>query len=405
MSKLKILWICHFSNPEVQSKLPIWKRGKMFASWIPNIIKGFEGNNEIELYIISPHNYLKKQTKYIHNNVHYHFLPYGIPILNRSWPGFFPFDAFTNYFCFREKVKKLVAEIKPDLINLFGAENSYYSSSILDFKDNYPVLITIQGLISQMKDSVVMTKVTKKRIEIEEKILQAFEYFSGDQDSSKYIYSYNPNHKYFTFFYIVNEDLIFETTEQEEKYDCIFYGNITKNKGIEDFIKIIAKLKIKRPTIMAGVVGIGNILEFQKLAMNFGCELNIKFFGFLKTQKELFKIVKSSKVLLVPTYFDRHPSTIREAMFLKVPVVAYATGGIPYINEFDENIYIVERGDTQSMYEKVLYLLQNEDKRIALAEKAYRYAQNEFSLVANIERLITAYKQIICNTDHKQNNY
>ena len=87
--------------------------------------------------------------------------------------------------------------------------------------------------------------------------------------------------------------------------------------------------------------------------------------------------------------------TIREAMFLKVPIVAYATGGIPYINEFDENIYLVKTGDYQEMARKTILLLDNESLRNTLAEKAYHYAIQEFSLKVNTERIISAYQTIL----------
>ena len=91
--------------------------------------------------------------------------------------------------------------------------------------------------------------------------------------------------------------------------------------------------------------------------------------------------------------------TIREAMYLKVPIVAYATGGIPYINEFDENIYMVKTGDYKAMAEKTLQLLNDETARNDLAEKAFKYALNEYSLAVNTERLIAAYKEILGKKD------
>jgi len=394
MGILKILWICHFTNAEVQTKLPLWKKLNESAPWIPNMIKGFEGRDDIELHVISPHNWLKRQTTYTQNNIHYYFIPYGIPLINRSWPGIFPYYTYTNYEGFRRKVKKIVAKINPDIINLFGAENSYYSSSILDFKDQYPIFIIIQGFSSQLKDVIPLVPRQRKNIAIEEKILKEFKYFGGEQDSSTFISDYNPTHQFYRLYFPVNEELACKTSEQVKKYDCIYYGLLSKIKGTEDFIKVIAELKKTIPDIKACIVGGGDQELFRKQVVDLGCTANIEFKGFVKTQKELFEYVKASKVFLAPPHKERLSMTIREAMYLKVPIVAYATGGIPYINESDENIYMVETGDYIAMAEKALLLLNNESSRLNLAEKAYQYALNEYSLTINTQRLISAIKEI-----------
>ena len=149
--KIKVIWICHFTNAEFQKLLPLWKQRNEFASWIPNLLKGFENNSDIELHIITPHEYLKTETKIKVRNIHYYFIPYGIPLYHRHWPGFFRLDNYTNFYLFRKKVNKIVKHINPDLINLIGAENAYYSSAILDYQDKFPVLVTIQGFISEFK--------------------------------------------------------------------------------------------------------------------------------------------------------------------------------------------------------------------------------------------------------------
>jgi glycosyltransferase involved in cell wall biosynthesis len=107
--------------------------------------------------------------------------------------------------------------------------------------------------------------------------------------------------------------------------------------------------------------------------------------------------VKASRVVLVPSLKERLPATIREAMMLKVPIVAYSTGGIPYINEFDENIYLVETGNYKDMAVKTLLLLKDEQFRNQMADKAYKYCLNEYNYKINTERLLSAYKTILNN--------
>jgi glycosyltransferase involved in cell wall biosynthesis len=398
--KLKVVWICHFSNEEISERLTLSKKVDEFAPWIPSTLKGFEKRDDIEMHIIAPNYYLKKKNHLCLRNINYYFIPVGIPFWHKPFPPRLPVDVLVNFYSFRKETKKIINKINPDIINLIGAENSYYSSAILDYKKSYPVIITIQGFISQFMIKKLSIR-TRHRAFIEKKILKDFKYFFGEKDSKTYISEFNKDFFFYTGFFPVDEDLISEIPEEEKKYDCIFFGRLDKAKGIEDFIRIIAEIKKIKSDITGCILGYGDSELFKELAKSLGCENNIEFVGFVKSQKELFKYVKKSKVFLVPPYFERLSSTIREAMFLKVPIVAYATGGIPYINETSENIFLVKTGDYKDMANKAVLLLNNEKLRNYLAEKANQFAQNEFSLKVNTERMMNVYHSTINN--YKQN--
>ena len=399
--KIKVVWICHFTNEEVQSLLKVWKNANEFAPWIPNFLRGFENNKDVEIHVIAPHDYLRRKTKFELRNIQYHFIPFGIPFVHRHWPSYFRLDVYSNFIFFRKKVRKIINEIKPDLINLMGAENSYYSASILDVKENYPILICIQGFISEFNDEPNKSKELKNRIHFEEKILKSFKYFCGEQDSSNYISGYNPEHKFFKLYFPVNENLIPGLKDMSKSYDCIYFGRLEKSKGAEDFIRVIGEIKKMKPSVKAFITGMGDLFPLQHLAEELNCSKNIEFHPFIKSQDKLFEYVKASKVLLVPTHKERLPATIRESMMLKVPIVAYSTGGIPYINEFSENIYLVDTGDYKKMAQKTLNLIESEPLRNQLANRAYNYCISEYKCEINTERLISAYYNILNNYENK----
>ena len=391
---MKIIILCHFSNVEINKLLALRKGYDELAPWIPNLLRGFENRTDTEVFVISPHFYLERLTFFKLRNINYYFIPVGIPILHTPYPYGLPIDVLTNYLLFRLRVRKIVEKIQPDVINLIGAENAYYASSILQFKDKYPVVVTIQGFISELKINFFSVR-NKHRSFIEKKILKNFNNFIGEMDSKRYISLFNKDFNFYKAYFPINEDLALEKNNFNKVYDCIYFGRLDKIKGTEDFIKVIAEIKKIKPDIKAIIVGPGKRYIFENLAEKLDCRDNIHFPPFCKDQKELFDYVRKSKVFLAPSLFDRLPSTIREAMFLKVPIVAYATGGIPYINENDENIILVKSGDYKEMAKKTLELLDNKILLDNYANKSYVFAEKEFSLSTNIERILQAFENAI----------
>lgn len=408
MGKIKIVWICHFTNNEIQNKLPLWGKFNEFAPWIPNAITGFEKRDDVELHIVAPHIYLKRDTHFMHRGVNYHFLSFGFPILNRPWPSFLALDAKLGYPFLSRKIARVVIKINPDVVNLQGAENAYYSSSILKLKSKFPCVITIQGFACHMQDKT--SQINKRRIVVEQMILRSFKYFYLDYDAVHVVRKYSPNMVGKTLWWPAAEVAISATVDvayQDKRYDVLYCGRMEKSKGIEDFIKIVAILKVEMPNIKACVIGecMPSYFNYLKdLAQELSCFDNIHFIGFVDTQKEMFGYFKASKIMLVPTLVDRYPTTIKEAIFLKIPVIAYCTGNIPWTNHNCENIVLVEHGDPQKMACETHNLLKNKNIQDKLVQSAYEFYEEEFSCSKNVDRFISGYKETIIDFHNQRIN-
>ncbi len=395
---MKVVWICHFSNEEIQKLIPLFFKIREFAPWIPNLIKGFEALKDIELNIISPHYFIKKPTNLCIRGVNYYFLPTGFPIFHGYYPSFLPINSIFNFYLFNKRVKKIIDFIKPDIINLHGVENAHYSYSIMQIKNKYPIIISIQGFISEIANknsSCNIKRAAKNEIEI----LKNFNYYLGDHNSKEYIQKFNKNINFFVAYYPTNEELIMklnQTDYNKKIYDCIYFGRLNDiNKGTLEFVKVINEVKKTIPDIKGVMIGPGRFDYINQIIKDLDCTKNIEILKFAKNQEELFKIVKKSKIVLIPSLFDRLPSTIRESMLLKVPIIAYSVGSIPSINNDSKNIELIEKGNFKKMAETVINLLNNNEYYEKLKNSAYEYALKEFSLSVNVKRIIDAYNLTI----------
>ncbi len=403
---MRIALICHFSNKEVQNIIKPWKKINEFAPWISYYIDEFWKHPEHHFYIISPHQWLKKDKIYTEGNITFYLFKYGVPLIGRRWPFTFDLDYYTGYKKNIKKVKNYIDAINPDVINLIGAENPYYSSSIMQFKDKYPVLLTIQGFVGRARLDFKLTKYWKYRLDLENSIISTFNHFCiRTEEMFNYIKTINPQAIAYRFNFPTPYGKI-QITEKKKEYDFVFFARISKEKGIYDYLNAIKNIKNKLPTIKAIIVGPcsikmkNKVLDYIK-ANNI--QNNIEFIGFLPNQHELFVKIKSAKISVLPTYNDLISGTIIESMFLSLPVVTYRTGSIPEVNKDRENILICEQGNQQALAQEMYRLLMD----TTLQEELSLYGKEWVSERYNNEKAMSGYfkalKQIIKEFKNKRN--
>lgn len=391
---IKIVWLCHFTNADVQNRIHPYKRINEFAPWIPSSIKILENDNKYELHIISPHEYIRGIKKYTKHGVNYYFYNAHMPILGRHWPGFFRWDYSSNFRKNKRIVRNLVNSINPDLIHLHGAENAYYSSTVLQFVDKYPLILTVQGFIS--KSLSINNKWILKRIQIENQILKSLNNaFYRTKTMAKDILVFNPEMKLFWNTYPSTG--IKYIDHPVKKYDLVFFARVSIEKGIYDLLEAVAIIKKIRQNIKLCIIGGGITDDLKEFAVKLDVQNNIYWAGFLPTQKDVHAMASQARVSVLPTYHDIISGTILESMFLKLPVVAYNVGSIHEVNEKEEIISLVEKLNIKELAKSIEYLLNNPDIQKQRAEKAYQRA-NEMFLHSDEEvrkSLLDAYSSVM----------
>ena len=390
--KMRVAWICHFSNHEVQSILhPNFYEGE-FAPWITNLAKLFENDSEIELHILSPDNQLSGYKHFTLNNIHYHFFNPHVILFGKSL-GKFHMNYRTNFIYLKFVIGRIINHIKPDIIHLHGAEVDH-SSSIFQFRNKYPILITIQGFASHAtrRDNYFI----KYRINIEKKIFRRFYHFGyRTQTMGRDIKKYSPQSVLHWHHYPIPPIKI-ERVEKE--FDLVFFARVTKDKGIEDLLECLSLIKKTIPEISLCIIGGTNNTYLQhlaKIANNLNISNNIKWIGFVQNHLEMFKIAESARISVLPTHHDIISGTIIESMFLKLPVVAYNVGSIHEINETGEFVHLIEKGDIMAMANKIISLLNNPQKLSEIGEMAYNRVLEMFDNKQIHSDVTNAYKQVI----------
>jgi len=390
---IKVVWLCHFNNRRIEDKLGIQKSIE-FAPWIDRFIDIFKNRKDIEIYIISPHKNINSFKTYNEGNIHYNFFPFMIPQIPKRILWLFHY--ITNFFLIKFFVKKIVNKINPDLIHMFGTENAYFTSSIFQFKKKYPVLISIQGFASHMLSNKYYSK-KRKKVEIE--IIKNFNNFgTRNKEMDEFLLSINKNIKFYYHEFAIYKPKYISSETTKKIYDIVFFARISKDKGIEDLIKAISKIKKNKKDIKVCVIGPGSTKydNFLKtLSLNLGVKDNIDFIGALNTVDEVHNIAVQAKVSVLPSYYDTIPGTILESMLMKIPCIAYDVGGIPTLNSKNETILLVKKGDINELAKKILYLLNNKRKSDELTENAFHLVNSRWNDNDIYNSILDSYEKIL----------
>ena len=111
--------------------------------------------------------------------------------------------------------------------------------------------------------------------------------------------------------------------------------------------------------------------------------------------KKAMSLLKSSKVLVLPSRIESVPNVIKEAFFLKVPVVASNIGGIPEIVTHEKTGLLVKPNDPQSLADSINRLLKDKELAIRLADAGYEFLKNNLTWEVLLPKYIKFYEDLV----------
>lgn len=410
-NRTKVLWLCTYGNDDKWSRISRWYplNKTTYGLWIPDLLRGLENDNDYEISVASFTVFQKKSiVNWQKNGINYFSYQKGLPVVGATLPII---DLVFNHLFNRIRIRRIVRRVKPDIIHLFGAENPEYSSVIPILARKYRIVQTIQGFKTRDPDvgeqkGFVRDIMERRRCRNEIRVLNVGRKFICEQDAANYLQTVRKNpFEYRLAYFPINEALVAKVLSEGvvKKYDFVFLSRLVLAKGIFDFIKIVGLIKSRNPDSRFAVAGPAmSKADFEQSCRDVRVPpSSVDFFGKLPSQYDVYKLMSQSKVYLCPTYNDSFPTTIREAMSLGTAVVAYRTGGIPYVNEEEEDPYVelVEQGDFAGMAEKAQAIVSNPEKLSSMIRRGQERAKERFSLDSHIRTLKQVYNEV-----KKENN-
>lgn len=419
--RIKVVWICHFSNSTVRALIPLSKRNLIntfnkifrkhattysyydFAPWVSNLIKEFTNIHEIELHIISPMKGLKMLDFNItYQGIHYHFFKPDLPLLHIDISNVLP--KILKYRFNRFYIRRKINSIKPDIVNLIGAENPYYSISALDVK-NFPLFVSCQTIYSNPARESAGDRINLFRQEVEIKIINQFKYFGcSGRLHRDLLLNFNPSAIVFKMFFpfeYPNPNI----DKPQTKYDFVFFAGLAKKKGVEDLIHALKIVKSSKSDVSLNIIGKASpsYIGFLKneIQLN-GLTENIVFTDYFKSIQDLHEGLLYSKFTVLPLKLDIISSAIKEAMVLGLPVVTYKTSGTPYLNRDGQAVLIAEMNNIEQLAQHMISLLESPELADKLRKNARVFVDKEFNNTVSAQRLVKTYHAVINHYHHNE---
>ncbi|HEY5668178.1 MAG TPA: glycosyltransferase, partial [Candidatus Saccharimonadales bacterium] len=108
----------------------------------------------------------------------------------------------------------------------------------------------------------------------------------------------------------------------EVQSDIIFGGRLLANKNVDVLIRAVKLVKRTHKNVRCLIVGNGpERKRLEALVAELKLENNVTFFNFFEDQNELFSLMKSSKMFVLPSVREGFGLVVIEANACGIPVI------------------------------------------------------------------------------------
>jgi len=183
---------------------------------------------------------------------------------------------------------------------------------------------------------------------------------------------------------ILNPPVIISSKNLEPRYD------------IESLIKSIPLVLKKSPKAQFVIAGSGSQeTQMKQLAKSLGVSDSVKFVGFIPSD-EFPKYLASADIYVCTSLSDGGLAiATKEAMACQLPVVITDLEVNTEWIENGENGFIVPQKDPKALAEKIIYLIEHEEMRMAFGEKGRRLVKEVFEYDEELKKVEDIYQQLI----------
>lgn len=293
------------------------------------------------------------------------------------------------------KIHRLLKEKRPDIVHIWDSMSSLYVTYLARLKkikivngsiryafkakpfsqfwlSNKLTLPSASKIVANTKFSININNLNNGKSEV---IYNGYD-FSRNKDN-------------------LNIEVIKKKYGIETLYSVTMVANFTKYKDYNTFFRAAEKIIDKRNDVTFIAVGRfdKNFLD-EKILTFINNNNKIKITGEIDNVDELI-YVSDIGVLCSNLTGEGISNTLMEFMAYRKPIIATDSQGTKELLDDNDDACIIPFAGVDELVSKINFLLENQDIRIKLGEKAYIKLKNKFSIDRMVNDFIKLYKEVI----------
>ena len=286
-----------------------------------------------------------------------------------------------------ETVRKAIETVQPDLIHCHGGRAGFFRSFLSDVT---PTAYTVHGFHHAQKSLMPKTMGWTGEYWTMRRMDHVF--FVSDYDRQLAVrQKLLPVNK--SFRVVHNGIAPLQPNPNSERLGVGFIGRFVYQKNPELFLDVVERMP-EQKFVMAGGGELDEKIRADVESRGLGDR--VELMGSLDHQSALDFISKLDVLVMTPRW-EGLPLLPLEAMFMKVPVVSTAVGGIPEVIQHGKTGMLSKSDNAEELADHVLKLLVDDQLRESIVENAFTCAHEKFTQDAMLAQIRDSYARTCAN--------
>jgi glycosyltransferase involved in cell wall biosynthesis len=178
--------------------------------------------------------------------------------------------------------------------------------------------------------------------------------------------------------------------DSTDEVRIVYLGLINEKKGFFDLLAVMGKICRDNDNVRLLVGGLGEEQRMRREMEALGITTRVEYLGWLEAE-ERDNLLGTADILALPSYGEGMPMSILEAMSFGIPILATNVGGVPDIVLDGETGFLVQAGDLEQLYDRLMALIRDPNLRMAMGARGRRLVEQRHTLDKAIERIDVMY--------------